>query len=231
MYDDDDNRKLISKVKIFALTGFKLKLPEDAIKIKDSEEFIDKKGNVYSFSRSNPQGIIKSLNYRFDKDGNKKYVQVQISVNGERKTKDIHSLLADAFIHPGYAKEGLCVAHKDNDKHNFSLENLSVVSYSKNNKDAYKDGLNKGNINGINKKMKYKQFLEKKAFNDVSAGFDIELDQLHDRLFDFQKTIVKWALARGRKGLGFELKSSYFELAKKNIHSATINQMVLFDDL
>ena len=46
--------------------------------------------------------------------------------------------------------------------------------------------------------MNYKQFLEKKAFNDVSAGFDIELDQLHDRLFDFQKTIVKWALARGR---------------------------------
>lgn len=42
---------------------------------------------------------------------------------------------------------------------------------------------------------------------------------------------VYMAVKKGRKGLGFELKSSYFELAKKNIHSATINQMGLFDDL
>jgi len=39
------------------------------------------------------------------------------------------------------------------------------------------------------------------------------------------------AIQMGRKGIGFELKESYFDLAKKNIRSAMLlkNQATLFD--
>ena len=46
--------------------------------------------------------------------------------------------------------------------------------------------------------MDYDEFLEKKSFDDVVSGFDIELDDLNPKLFDFQKSIIKWALAKGR---------------------------------
>jgi len=52
----------------------------------------------------------------------------------------------------------------------------------------------------------YDSFLERKRFNDVSVGFDATLrDPDYDvsdlRLFPFQASLVKWALARGRAAL------------------------------
>ena len=35
--------------------------------------------------------------------------------------------------------------------------------------------------------MDYEQFLKKKQFKQVIAGFDVERDELHETLFDFQK--------------------------------------------
>jgi len=46
--------------------------------------------------------------------------------------------------------------------------------------------------------MKYNEFLNGKKFLEVTAGFDVKQKELNDRLFDFQKAIVKWALKRGR---------------------------------
>jgi len=47
----------------------------------------------------------------------------------------------------------------------------------------------------------YEQFLEKKQIVDQKSGFEISLDELNPMLFDWQKTIERWALARGRAAL------------------------------
>ena len=49
--------------------------------------------------------------------------------------------------------------------------------------------------------MSYQKFLESKMDTNISSGFDIPLDYIHDNLFDFQKAIVKWALNRGRAAI------------------------------
>lgn len=46
--------------------------------------------------------------------------------------------------------------------------------------------------------MKYQEFLTKKEIVDQNSGFEIDVKDLNPKLFDFQKTIVKWALMRGR---------------------------------
>jgi len=144
MKHESGKYKAVTENKIKALSGYGVKLPLDAVQITNSSDFIDPRGNVYSFGVNNPQGIIRKIYYRPDS-----YPQVSVYINGESVTRDIHHLLADTFIYPGYVSHGLCVLHKDNNKHNFSLDNLSVDTYSKNNRDAYKDGVNQGNINGI----------------------------------------------------------------------------------
>lgn len=52
----------------------------------------------------------------------------------------------------------------------------------------------------------YQQFLERKKFQDVQAGFHVELDELINpgadlQLKDFQAALVRWALARGRAAI------------------------------
>ena len=46
--------------------------------------------------------------------------------------------------------------------------------------------------------MDYQDFLGTKRVVSQPAGFDINPDDLHPMLFDFQRDIVKWAIARGR---------------------------------
>lgn len=47
----------------------------------------------------------------------------------------------------------------------------------------------------------YEEFLRGKEFADASSGFDIELKELNENLFDWQKVLVRWALRRGRAAL------------------------------
>lgn len=49
--------------------------------------------------------------------------------------------------------------------------------------------------------MSYEDFIASKAFDDVSSGFAIDINQINNKLFDFQRVIVKWALARGRSAI------------------------------
>lgn len=49
--------------------------------------------------------------------------------------------------------------------------------------------------------MSYKEFLEKKVTIFESVGIQIEKENLNNKLFDFQKDIVKWALAKGRAAI------------------------------
>lgn len=44
----------------------------------------------------------------------------------------------------------------------------------------------------------YDKFISSKAIKNKSFGKDISLDEIHPRLFDFQKDVVRWAVKKGR---------------------------------
>jgi DNA modification methylase len=46
--------------------------------------------------------------------------------------------------------------------------------------------------------MDYKEFLKTKEFKVESHGFKINESQINDKLYDFQKAIVRWAVAKGK---------------------------------
>jgi SNF2 family DNA or RNA helicase len=47
----------------------------------------------------------------------------------------------------------------------------------------------------------YKEFLKSKQTKYIDSGFDISIDKLNVKLFDFQKKIVQWALKKGKCAL------------------------------
>jgi len=49
--------------------------------------------------------------------------------------------------------------------------------------------------------MEYNDFIEKKLIKTHDVGFEVDIDSLNSRLFDWQKQIVKWALAKGRSAI------------------------------
>ena len=49
--------------------------------------------------------------------------------------------------------------------------------------------------------MKYEKFLQTKQFIDEKSGFEIDLNNLNPILFDWQKVITRWAIARGRAAI------------------------------
>lgn len=46
--------------------------------------------------------------------------------------------------------------------------------------------------------MEYEEFLKSKDYILKSSGFDVDKNDLNPMLYDFQKDIVRWALAKGR---------------------------------
>lgn len=49
--------------------------------------------------------------------------------------------------------------------------------------------------------LDYETFLASKRVQAVSSGIDVDLAEIHEKLFDWQKTIVQWALKRGRSAI------------------------------
>ena len=49
--------------------------------------------------------------------------------------------------------------------------------------------------------MTYKEFLKTKEIQTIQAGFDVPEDWLSDKLFDFQRDIVRWALKKGKSAI------------------------------
>lgn len=91
-------------------------------------------GTVFNVKRQ------RSLKIRTGKGGNKKCCDVGIyDRNGKQKFLLLHRLLAQAFI-PNL-KNLPCVNHLDGNPENNNLSNLEWVTYSENNKHAYKTGL------------------------------------------------------------------------------------------
>ena len=102
--------------------------------------YINKQGQCWTSPNKNyPLGRYLKIYYPAD---SKHYPSVFFESD---KKVAVHKLLALTYIDPLYLEKGLCVLHKDNNKANFSLDNLIVGTYSENNKAAYADGLNPGN--------------------------------------------------------------------------------------
>lgn len=49
--------------------------------------------------------------------------------------------------------------------------------------------------------MDYEEFLKQKDYVLESSGFEVDKNELNPMLFDFQKDIVRWALAKGRASI------------------------------
>jgi DNA methylase len=49
--------------------------------------------------------------------------------------------------------------------------------------------------------MNYSEFIESKNISEIATGHDVSLKQINDKLFDFQKVLVRWALVRGRSAI------------------------------
>ena len=71
----------------------------------------------------------KILKPHIDKDGYIKYI---FCVNGKQKNMLLHHIIVKMFINPDYDSKKFEVDHKDHNRTNNSIENLSVVSRSEN---------------------------------------------------------------------------------------------------
>lgn len=103
--------------------------------------------NIRSIKRSVPtkSGYLKPEKERIitQRISNKGYLTVTLSKNGQSNTRQVHRLLAQAFI-PNPENKAT-VNHVDGNKLNNSLDNLEWASYSENAIHAYKTGLYKSN--------------------------------------------------------------------------------------
>lgn len=50
-------------------------------------------------------------------------------------------------------------------------------------------------------RMNYQEFLKTKELKSIQAGFDVPDEWLSDKLFDFQRDIVKWAIKKGKAAI------------------------------
>ena len=82
--------------------------------------------------------------------------------------------------------------------------------------------------------MSYEQFLQRKQFEQVIAGFDVEKDELHSTLFEFQKDVVKWALKKGKAAIfaGTGLGKTLMQLEwAKQVYKKTGNNVLILAPL
>src|SRR5690625_5750756 len=82
--------------------------------------------------------------------------------------------------------------------------------------------------------MEYKDFLESKRFTQELAGFDIDRNDLHPTLFEFQKDIVIWALKKGKAAIfaGTGLGKTLMQLEwARQVHENTGNNVLILAPL
>ncbi len=81
--------------------------------------------------------------------------------------------------------------------------------------------------------MDYEEFIRSKSLRDKSHGFKT-VPQVHNSLFDWQKSIVQWALRGGRRLLGEDcgLGKTFQELEwSKHVNEETKKPVILFTPL
>lgn len=97
-------------------------------------------GNVKSLARNNCNVCLKDRILKYSKN-HQGYKQVALFKKSKQKSFKIHKLVALAFIpNPNNYP---CINHIDGNKQNNCVDNLEWCTYSHNNKEAYRLGLNK----------------------------------------------------------------------------------------
>lgn len=130
----------VSRLKLLSSCGLKIDISNCSKLIPNSGNyFCDTKGVIHSFENFSFGEVIEGS------VGSSGYKAVNIVYKGKRRNVEIHQLVCVTHIMSDYIEKGLVCLHADNDKLNNNISNLSVGTYSKNNKDAYADGINKGN--------------------------------------------------------------------------------------
>ena len=117
------------------------KLPKDAVRIKNSTDYIDPKGNVYCIDSryGHKKSVIRKEQHTVH---GYKYCGIKyIQSDGSFKTitKRVHRLVAEAFI--DHDDKNNIVMHLDNNKGNNSIDNLKWGTIQENTRQAYDDGL------------------------------------------------------------------------------------------
>lgn len=92
--------------------------------------------------------IPRICSYIIDKDG---YLRVQLSQNGQRKSRFVHRLVAQAFISNNDSKP--TVNHIDGNKKNNCINNLEWASIKEQNNHALKNGLRNMKNDGCSKQV------------------------------------------------------------------------------
>lgn len=114
---------------------------------------VSNKGKVRSLiSAANGRSLLKK-DYRILQPGDYRgYKRVSLtSSNGKRKFFMVHRLVLSAFMP---IENNMMVNHIDGNKENNSLENLEWCTCSENMKHAYRLGLEKPCVNGLQKHIK-----------------------------------------------------------------------------
>ena len=82
--------------------------------------------------------------------------------------------------------------------------------------------------------MEYLDFLKSKELTFTNSGFDINVDQLNNKLFDYEKDIVRWSLAKGKSAVfadcGLGKTAIQLEWANK-VHSHTGGNVLILAPL
>ena len=93
-------------------------------------------GRIYSIPR---KGVVGGfLKVVFDPNDKNCYPRYTLRHNGKKINGKVHKLLAEHFIPNPYNKP--CVLHRDDNRQNWSLDNLYWGDWSENNRDRFKNG-------------------------------------------------------------------------------------------
>lgn len=82
--------------------------------------------------------------------------------------------------------------------------------------------------------MNYGDFLASKQFTNEVSGFDVKLVELNEKLFDYQKVIVKWALKKGKAAIFADtgLGKSFMQIEWAwNVFQRTGNRVLILTPL
>ncbi len=87
------------------------------------------------------------------------------------------------------------------------------------------------NPNSTTSAVGYESFLASKRLVSQPVGFDVDVSSLNPHLFDFQRDIVRWALARGRAAIfldcGMGKTAIQLEWAQRIVEHVGCNVMIL----
>lgn len=133
------------------------------VKINYSDYWVDDLGNVYDESNN----IVTPTK---NADG---YDVVYVRIDGKKKLKYVHRLVAEHFVDRPSEGRNLCVHHIDCDKHNNRADNLEWSNRTKLLQDCHESGLYKPHMLSMHKgnQCKVKLF-------DPAAFKEIEFDSI-----------------------------------------------------